>query len=279
MDTGKHDMAPDAGPAPRPTESELATLQKEYEQVNGNFRQLADIRFKLLAFVPALGGAANYVLTEGVLNADQQKAIHWGLALLAGIVGFLVTLAVVLYDQRNSQLYNSLLGRAKRLEGMLGLPHSVRPCELGGQFAERPEASRRLLGILLAKHDPALAIIYGSILGSWFFPIVYSALVPLGVAEDPRKIYALGSAAVVGAVFWFDLMRLDERGRNAQARNKMTQMENPPRRSVQVRGVTRVSMVGQALCFRLLSRGSESSPDQHAMAAGIEAVSFGDGMA
>jgi hypothetical protein len=170
--------------------------------VNANFRQLADIRFKLLAFVPLLGGAANYVLSQSALNPTSANPPHFGLSLLGGVIGFLVTFGIVMYDQRNSQLYNSLFGRAKQLEGRLGIT--------GGQFAGRPAASRRLLGLFLAKHDHALALIYASVLGSWFFPIVYSGLMTVGLFEDHyKRVAAVASALVVGLIFLIDLLRLD----------------------------------------------------------------------
>jgi len=189
-------------PTREPANPEFAALQQEYEIVNANFRQLADIRFKLLAFVPLLGGAANYVLSQSALNPTSINPPHYGLSMLGGFFGFLVTFGIVMYDQRNSQLYNALYGRAKQLEGRMGITD--------GQFQGRPGASRRLLGLILAKHDRALALIYASILGSWFFPIVYSGLKTVGLFEDHyKRVAALGAALVAGLIFLVDLLRLD----------------------------------------------------------------------
>jgi len=41
-------------------------LELEYEQINENIRFLADVRFKLLALVPALGGVAVFILARRV---------------------------------------------------------------------------------------------------------------------------------------------------------------------------------------------------------------------
>ena len=43
--------------------NELAKLQFDYQQTVDQFKMLADIRFKLLAFVPTRAGAAIALLT------------------------------------------------------------------------------------------------------------------------------------------------------------------------------------------------------------------------
>jgi hypothetical protein len=47
-------------------------LVAEYEQVNDNIRALADIRFKLLAFVPLLSGAGALLL-PALLSTDPRS--------------------------------------------------------------------------------------------------------------------------------------------------------------------------------------------------------------
>jgi hypothetical protein len=191
-------------------EQQLSNLQKEYDLVNSNFRQLADIRFKLLGFVPFVGGAANALLIQNALFPGKEKAPNYPLALLVGTVGFLVTFAIVMYDQRNSQFYNALIGRAKYLEARLGFPNARERDQSGGQFTERPTNRRRMLGLFPAKHDSALALIYASVLGLWFFTFVYAALGALGTLQvKTAEMYAGISAGVVGLIFWIDLLRLD----------------------------------------------------------------------
>jgi hypothetical protein len=140
------------------------SLRAEYAEVNANFRMLADIRFKLLAFVPTISGAGIAL----VRWAPDPPA-----TLLLGVCGFIVTFALTAYDQRNSQLYNDLVSRAKFLEAQLNAP--ARSSSPGGQFTERPQRSRKLLGLALW-HDFALALVYAVALGGWLFVIVAAFL-------------------------------------------------------------------------------------------------------
>jgi hypothetical protein len=204
-------------------------LLKEYEQVNENFRMLADIRFKLLALVPALGGAATFVLSGFALSKDMTAPPH-SLVLMIALMGFLATLGITIYDQRNSELYNALIGRARDLEVMLKLPAK-------GQFWVRPDRDRYLFWLLPMGHDIGLSIIYGPVLGAWAFPVAYVVhtflqrrlnwewepgyvdLFPrrlrfftnliLHWGSEPRYV-ALGIAFVMGTVFTLELLRHDK---------------------------------------------------------------------
>jgi|GEM_PF-1727114 len=189
-------------------------IQMEYDQVNENFRMLADIRFKLLALVPPLGGVAIFALSK-MAGPEDLKPSQYALALLVSVLGFLATLGITFYDQRNSELYNALGGRANHLEYRAGLDANpnVQPSKekLAGQFLERPKPTRRLIGIpfLLMKHDRGLAMIYGSVLGAWFFPIVYASLGWAQVSDHVRAWVAIGVAGAMVIIFIAELLRLD----------------------------------------------------------------------
>lgn len=201
----------------------LEALQKEYEAVNTNIRTLVDIRFKLLGFVPTLGGIAIYVLSE-ILGAKtspdkprpQIMPVDYSIAFLFGVMGFLVTLGITFYDQRNSELYNDLIRRAKYLEKALKLPADPAKktgSEYQGQFSERPRRGKYLFGFTSIGHDSGLALIYGMVLGAWFFPIVYSGLQLLNRWQAHLTVHSLIIALIVACfmalAFIVELLRLD----------------------------------------------------------------------
>lgn len=187
-------------------------LKLEYEQVNDNFRMLADIRFKLLAILPALAGAAVYVLSHIAISfpvpvasqEDLEKApFEFGTVVLISVLGFVTTFGIALYDQRNTELYNALVGRAKVLEKRMGIAD--------GQFVTRPPRTRRIAGIA-AGHDTGLALIYGPVLGSWFFPLVYASLRWAGKERwylfTPLQVASV-AALLMSLLFLENFLRLD----------------------------------------------------------------------
>lgn len=189
-------------------------LDLEYAQINDNFRFLADVRFKLLAFVPTLGGAAVFVLANLGLEAGKSQASsnpELLIVLLVSLFGFLATLGITLYDQRNSELYNALIHRAKYLEkafGIQGAPGGLKIVSYGGQFNERPRKSRRI--IFLAGHDLALALIYGPLLGAWLFPILYSICHITGSSNECSLLISIVVAAIGALGFACWLVALDK---------------------------------------------------------------------
>jgi hypothetical protein len=193
-------------------------LDLEYVQINENFRFLADVRFKLLALVPTLGGAAVFVLTRAGLQAGGEPSSSTSellTVILVGLLGFLATLGVTLYDQRNSELYNALIHRAKHLEQEFGVPSTpggLREVHLGGQFRERPKKHRRL--VFKAGHDLGLSLIYGSLLGAWLFPLAYAATQLILWARASSLASGVILAAVGAAGFTSWLVALDRRDRD-----------------------------------------------------------------
>lgn len=138
-------------------------LRADYEQTNQQINMLADIRFKLLTFVPTLTAAAVALLTN--------DKVGQGTVLVVGLLGFFAVLGIVMYDQRNSQIYDVCQHRARFLEKELHLPSSFNEEEGGGLFTEKPARTRRLFRITVW-HDRSLAYIYGTALGGWSYIII-----------------------------------------------------------------------------------------------------------
>jgi len=185
----------------------------EYEQINANFRMLADIRFKLLALVPTLGGVAVFLLSRMAAAPSAPAAgnpssilpsgsgADYAIVGLLSVLGFLATLGITVYDLRNSEFYELLVTRGKDLDRIL------KP-QLWN-FEGRVKSGRHLLGFVLIKHDIGLALIYAPVLGAWVFPMVDVVLRWRGCAPSLAMHTSLVAALIVGLVFFEEFVRLD----------------------------------------------------------------------
>jgi hypothetical protein len=131
-------------------------LKLDYTETAKYFHALADVRFKLLALVPLITGAA-----VGVLQTQKLE-----LVIPVSIFGLLVTVGVIFYDQRNSQIYNAMQRRAKSLEALLKFDTVSGRFRYGGAFLDRPERKLRFFGFVMW-HDRGLAIVYAAVFAAW----------------------------------------------------------------------------------------------------------------
>jgi len=147
-------------------------LKLDYEQTTHYHHELHNVRFRLLALVPIVTGVAVGFLSDATSGSK---------VLTIGILGFLVTLGIAIYDQRNTQIYDSMQKRAKTLEAKLGFdPIDKNIRKRGGAFLDRPHRSRKLFGLFLMWHDRALAIIYSAVFAAWSYLIVDGFIKILG---------------------------------------------------------------------------------------------------
>jgi len=201
-------------------------LRADYQTAVDMVKVLTDIRFRCLVFVTAVITVANALLPG---TGDPVTR------LMLGIVGFVATLGIAIYELRNSQLYESAIHRAKVLEDRLQLLPSTQIVHGGGLFTERPpyveksywkdltaEQRKQVVSdksvrfmkfwFVPVKHDHGLALIYGVALGGWIYLITDGllALSPPAAMWQPAppgwtRVIA-GSVGVVGfmvSVFWF----------------------------------------------------------------------------
>ena len=189
-------------------------VEAEYERVNENIRVLMDVRFKLLAFLPVFGGVAVFLLSGlGVSGAGSGSLAPPAVVAAVSLLAFVATLGVVAYDQRNSELYNALIHRAKYLESLFAAPVSpgtIRETKTGGQFNERPRPQKELLGFIKAKHDVGLALVYGPMLGAWVFPFILGIFGSIPVTGLRYTLLATAAAVLSGLALTRHLIRLDE---------------------------------------------------------------------
>jgi hypothetical protein len=139
-------------------------LRLDYGQTTGLLRDLNDVRFKLLAFVPTVSGAA-----VGLLSRNPDTAMLIGV----GAIGLAATLGIVLYELANAQLYDYAAGRAREL----GLP--------------------------APKHQRGLAFVYGAAIGGWSYLLAWGALHSWSVDDAQRIGGIVGVVAAVGVFFAF----------------------------------------------------------------------------
>jgi hypothetical protein len=158
-------------------------LKMLYGEVCNTWRQLTDVRFRLLALVPAVSifviasllvtditkqvtpaAATSAAATENITAKQLNPVILLGFA----IAGFLVSTALYTYEKRNTELYNDLISRGRKIETELGVDT--------GLFRGRLESSRKLAWFLPVKHDVAINVVYGTTIIAWFLVGVVAVL-------------------------------------------------------------------------------------------------------
>ena len=178
-----------------PSRAEL--LRLDYQQTTDLLRTLSDVRFKLLALVPTLSGAAIAILGHPSSAAEL---------LGVGLLGLVATLGILLYELRNTQLYDYATRRAQHTEAQLGLP-SIRGGDgPGGLFSERPGRTLRLFGIAPIDRDRGLVLVYSAALAGWTYLVSWGALRALDVGTAREIGAAVGVAA--GLLVLSELLRI-----------------------------------------------------------------------
>ncbi|HVM58402.1 MAG TPA: hypothetical protein VMT74_13125 [Gaiellaceae bacterium] len=158
-------------------------LRLDYAQTTDLLRGITDVRFKLLAIVPTIAGAAVAFLGRGRSAAEL---------LAVGLLGLAATLGILLYEVRNTQLYDYALRRAKELEARLGAPSIDGRDAPGGVFSERPGRDVRVFGFALA---------------GWSYLVAWGALRALGVGGAQKLGGIVG--VVAGMLALVELLRIE----------------------------------------------------------------------
>lgn len=151
----------------QPSEREEKVLMGLYGEVCGSWRTLTDVRFKLLGLVPVVSG----VVLVQLLSGRTQLAPGAGAGI--ALFGLVVTVALWIYETRNSELYDDLVSRGRRIEEELGVGT--------GHFKGRLKPSSRYLSAPLRiripmQHDIALNLIYGSSVAAWLLALLAISL-------------------------------------------------------------------------------------------------------
>jgi hypothetical protein len=168
------------------------TIKLDYEQTTQLIRTLTDIRFKLLAFVPTIAGA-----TVGFLGGGQPAAQLLGV----GLLGLAATTGILLFELRNIQIQDAAIERAESLEQQLGL----------GLFAGRPSDRVTPFGLVAARHERRLGLVYGAALAGWTYIVMWGVLRAFDVGGARNVGAVIG--AIIGVVVVAEVERLGRAAR------------------------------------------------------------------
>lgn len=166
-------------------------LRLEYDRQVASFGDLTDIRFKLLALVPTLSGAA-VALLKG-----KQAAVT---LIAVGVLGLSATLGVLVYELRNSEIRRGAARRIGELEREL----LDAPLATG-----RQEGAPRLFGLLPLQHSLGLALVYGAALAGWSYLVAWGILDAAHAGKAREIGVAIG--AVAGLIVLLEVLRIDGR--------------------------------------------------------------------
>ena len=167
-------------------------LRLDYDRTTELVGSLLETRFKLLALVPTIAGAA-----VGLVGTPRPAAELLGI----GVLGLVATIGILLYELRNSEILEAMLEHAKVLERVLGLQTGPRVHGPEGLLSRRGGPGHRFLGVATATHERALGLVYGVALGGWSYLVGWGALAAFGVDGAQEGGAAIGAVAGL-AVMW-----------------------------------------------------------------------------
>lgn len=140
-------------------EEQRQILFKLYSEVCTSYRSLHDVRFKLLSLVPFVTVAVLVVILPGTGSGTSLLGPPGtGVCL----VGFFVSIGLLIYELRNSSLYDDLISRGRRIEAELGI-HT-------GVFRGRRKPKWPLVN-----HGTAIFLIYGAAILGWIMALWYTS--------------------------------------------------------------------------------------------------------
>ena len=124
-----------------------------YAEVVGSWKDLHEVRFRLLGLLP--------LVTIGTLtfaSGEGSRLALWSLAVFA--LGLCVSFGLFIYDKRNSELYDDLISRGRKIEAELAI--------LNGVFRGRLDPKGWI------RHDVATNLIYASVMVGWVCGLLLS---------------------------------------------------------------------------------------------------------
>jgi hypothetical protein len=166
--------------------------QLEYEHVARLLAALDETRFRLLAFVPTIAGAA-VGLISGRPPAVDLLAI--------GLLGLFATMGILVYELRNSQIADGLTAQAGRLERSLQFDGPV--------LAQRVAGQTRLYGVINLSRRRGLALVYAAALAGWGYLTAWGLLRAIELTHAREWGVVVGGA--VGLLLFVEVERIERK--------------------------------------------------------------------
>jgi hypothetical protein len=162
----------------------------EYEQVARSLGALDETRFRLLAFVPTIAGAA-----VGLISGRPPAVELVGI----GLLGFAATVGILLYELRNSQIASHLSVAAGRLERALQFDSPV--------LAPGTAEGTGLFGLIGLSRARGLALVYATALAGWSYLLAWGVLRAIDLGHARPVGLVVGGA--IGLVVFFEIERTE----------------------------------------------------------------------
>lgn len=151
--------------APVDTDKRTDILTTLYAETNANYRNLADVRFRLLGLVPAVSVIAWAELLDKVPAHSRSLS---AMGFLITMLALRITYGVYIYHLRNDELYNDLVSRGRKIEEELGVHTAI--------FLGRPEPQHKDKVLhKLIQHGLGLGLIYSSVFIGWILLLLWYA--------------------------------------------------------------------------------------------------------
>jgi len=150
---------------PLDNDKKFELLKEVYKEASSNYKNLADIRFKLLGLVPAVSVLAWIQLYKDI-QTDDFMGLFVGLVL--SLIAIRITYGIRTYDKRNDELYDDSISRGRRAEEELGINTGI--------FKGRLEANQTDVLNKKINHGRALALIYSSVFIGWTLQIIWFSI-------------------------------------------------------------------------------------------------------
>jgi hypothetical protein len=162
----------------------------EYEQVARSLGALDETRFRLLAFVPTIAGAA-----VGLISGRPPAVELLGI----GLLGLAATVGILVYELRNSQIARELSVHAGHLERSLQFDSPVLARQLTGKTD--------LFGLIGLSRARGLALVYAAALAGWTYLVAWGVLRAIDLTDARTLGLVVGSG--IGLVAFLEIERIE----------------------------------------------------------------------